>query len=203
MLYVDWAVQRARLRAETVALHDGAPGESQLPGRRGSAQVASRRELAAAFAARAAATTINEKGKALESLTRALFALEPALRVKQTRRRLGDEEIDFIVVNDCPSTFWSNLHSPLVLVECKNWSSRVGAREVRDFESKVRNHRAFVRLGFLIAANGYTSEAREAVKRLSRDDVAIILIALSEIEDFVRRKQKLTDWFEDLIAALI
>jgi hypothetical protein len=199
VLYVDGALQRARQRSSTPS-HDKTRHQSLLLGMPNSA---GRRELANAFAAQAAAKTINDKGKALESLTRALFALEPALRVKQTRRRLGDEEIDFIVVNDCPSAFWSSLRSPLLIVECKNWTSRVGAREVRDLDSKVRNHRAFVRLGFLIAANGYTSEAREAIKRLSRDDAAIILIALSEIEDFMRRKQRLTDWFEDLIAALI
>ncbi len=203
MLYVDWAVQGARPPAEIASPHDQTRLQPLPPRRRDTPLFSGRSKLASALAAQAAAVTTDEKGKALESLTQALFAMEPTLRVKQTRRRLGDEEIDFIVVNDCPSTFWSNLRSPLFLVECKNWSCRVGAREVRDLDSKLRNHRAFARLGFLIAANGFTSEAREAIKRLSRDDVAILLVALSDIQDFVRRKQRLTDWFEDLIAELL
>jgi hypothetical protein len=202
VLYVDWAVLRGRFgdwaRSDLAADHDEEPrGRQALP------NGDSRQELVAACAVRTAATTTNAKGKALEAVARALFALEPALRVKQVRRRLGDEEIDVVVLNDYPSAFWSSLRSPFLLVECKNWSSRVGAGEVRDFESKMRNHRAFVSLGFLVAANGFTSQARNALKRLSRDDVRLVLVGLSEIEDFALRDQRLTDWLEDLIAAFM
>jgi hypothetical protein len=79
----------------------------------------------------------------------------------------------------------------------------VGAPEIRDFESKVRNHRGFSRLGIFIAANGFTSEAEDVIKRLSRDETMIVLLALLQIEKFAQSDQELTEWLEDQIATLL
>ena len=59
----------------------------------------------------------------------------------------------------------------LLLVECKNWSTAVGAIHVREFASKLE-HRACA-FGILIAANGIAL----AVKGIS-----IIVITRAELE---------------------
>jgi len=149
------------------------------------------------------AITAKTKGESLEQLAQALFTLDPGFRIKNVRVDLGDEEIDLVIANDGPSGFWSNLQSPLFLVECKNWSREVGAREIRDFESKLRNHRGFARLGIFIVGNKYTSTAEDALKRLSRDETMIILLTVGEIEKFAGGEQPLREWLEDKIAALV
>jgi hypothetical protein len=164
---------------------------------------AARDALKSAIIAAKTATEATTKGESLENLAQALFSLDPGFRIKRVRANLGDEELDLIIANDGPSGFWSSLQSPLILVECKNWSGAVGAPEIRDFESKVRNHRGFSRLGIFIAANGFTSEAEDVIKRLSRDETMIVLLALLQIEKFAQSDQELTEWLEDQIATLL
>ena len=78
----------------------------------------------------------NKKGIALERLVTLIFStingFHPSHRV-QTET----EEIGVFVRNESLDAFWSKL-SPFILVECKNWSSKVGKDEVVLFRANSK-----------------------------------------------------------------
>lgn len=123
-----------------------------------------------------------QKGKYLEDLVESIFSAVTGLEVIEKRISTSDEEIDLIVKNGVTSTFWTALMSPIFLVECKNWSTKVGSSEIRDFEVKVVNHRKLAKIGFFVSFNGFTKEASNALKRASREDHHIVLIDKKDIE---------------------
>ena len=124
----------------------------------------------------ATAPDAQHKGEALERLMAAVFSLSPALQVVARNYSTDDEEIDLVVKNNVARPFWQGLGSALIFVECKNWTARVGAPEVRNFEVKLQNHQPVTRVGILVAPNGFTSEATNAVKRSSRDPYTLVLV---------------------------
>jgi hypothetical protein len=101
------------------------------------------------------AKTNEEKGKTLEELTAFLFNSIPFLKVKYRNLHTASSEIDLVVQ-------YEGWHKPTIfeefgryfLVECKNWQSSIGAKQVRDFKGKLEKTKT--RLGFLFARNGVT-----------------------------------------------
>jgi hypothetical protein len=96
-----------------------------------------------------------QKGRVLEEVVCAIFELVPGVEV--ARRNVlnvaGTEEVDILFWNmRLPHGFY-HLETPF-LVECKNWSEPVPAREVVNF-SHLLEMRA-CRDGILIAAGGIT-----------------------------------------------
>jgi restriction endonuclease Mrr len=140
-----------------------------------------------------------EKGEALESLMAAAFSLRPQLEVVERRYSTGDEEIDLIVKNNVARPFWQGLMSPLLFAECKNWTDPVGASEVRNFEGKLQNHAPLVKVGLLIAPGGFTSEARNAIKRGSRDDYSLALVERADLEQLANGAESVLDWLERVL----
>jgi hypothetical protein len=140
-----------------------------------------------------------EKGRALENLTEIVFSSIPGLEVIEKRVRTQDEEIDLQIKNDVAGTFWTSLTSPSFFVECKNWSGKVGASEVRDFEIKIMNHKKLVKVGFFISFNGFTKEVDNALKRASREDHHIVLIDSNDLYNLVNSKNSTMEWLEKLI----
>jgi hypothetical protein len=139
------------------------------------------------------------KGDVLEDLMRAAFSIKPDLQVVQSNYLTGDEEIDLIVKNNVARPFWQNLGSSLIFVECKNWSTTVGAGEVRNFEVKLQNHAPLVRIGVLVAPNGFTREAASATKRASRGSYILTLVDRTALERLAQEGNSVIDWLEDLL----
>lgn len=143
-----------------------------------------------------AAETPSAKDTSLESLVETLFAVGGQLEVQSKNLVTGDEELDLVLKNNVDRPFWIALNSPLILVECKNWSSSVGASHIRDFETKVRNHSPMVRVGFFVALNGFTSEAKNALKR-GREDHHIALIDRASIQAHLDLGGDVLKWLEE------
>lgn len=141
----------------------------------------------------------NEKGKVLEELMTAAFTSHPKLTVVEKRYSTGDEEIDLIVKNGLEGGFWTGLGSPLIFVECKNWTRNIGVRELRDFEVKLQNHYPLVKLGLLVAPGGFSRECAGELKRMSRDNYTIATVDLSDIRRFFDGDRPLPDWLETVI----
>jgi hypothetical protein len=152
-----------------------------------------------ALAELAAAQNSQAKGEALESLMAVVFSIKPHLEVAERNFRTGDEEIDVILKNNVPRPFWISLGSPLLFVECKNWSRPVGAPEIRNFAGKLGNHSPRTRVGIVVAPGGFTSEAREAVKRLSGQPHTLALVDGADLRELTDGGNSVLDWLESLL----
>jgi hypothetical protein len=139
------------------------------------------------FAQGDAAQTPQARGDALEDLIAYLFEQIPGVSIT-ARKALdpsGGQEIDI--------AFWNDSHPDglrlfdyVLLVECKNWSGRVGHAEVAVFADKLR--RRGRPLGVLVAANGITGDASELSRAHARishalgEGTEILVLTRSEIE---------------------
>lgn len=142
-----------------------------------------------------------EKGRSLEALMETIFANHPGFVVSNRAFNLGDEEIDLIVRNHVDDPFWQALHSPLILVECKNWTAPVGTKEVRDFETKLRDH-PLAQVGIFVALNGFTSEVKSALLRAEREGYHICTITRTQIECLVIEDMDVVEWLTVELSAL-
>jgi hypothetical protein len=148
------------------------------------------------------AATNDEKKKTLERLVRVVFERLSYLQVKYTDLRTASSEIDLIVENrGCAQHTLFDEFGRHFLVECKNWASPVGAKEVRDFVGKLLKTKQ--RLGVLATREGVTGAdsgadaLREiqfcfdalntAVLVLTEADL-IVLCAGAELHDLLDKK---------------
>lgn len=95
------------------------------------------------------------KGRLLEDLLELLLKQIPGF-VVSTRRRSLDEEFDLVVRNESPDPFWAK-DGQYFLVECKNWTSKVGPADLDRFVGKLERRHRRATLGFVVAPNGFTS----------------------------------------------
>jgi hypothetical protein len=110
--------------------------------------------------AAATATTTTHQGKALEDLICYVFGLVPGI-VNTARNKLNvfhTEEIDVAFFNKVEASQLSFLPN-IILVECKQWSSKVTSNEVNWFDSKIK-HRG-LDFGILVAVHGVTGNQPE------------------------------------------
>jgi len=111
------------------------------------------------------AETNKDKGESLEGLAQILIDMIEGLDVIEKNVNTETEEIDLLVKNESPLPFWMRLPNPF-LVECKNWSKPVGAKEIRDFKGKMDE----ISFRIMIAINGVTGKGeRDAAKGVIRD----------------------------------
>lgn len=128
-----------------------------------------------------------EMGKALEDLAALLFEGMPFLTVKYRNLQTSTSEIDLVVQNNGWNrrTIFDEF-GRYSLVECKNWSAKIGAKHIRDFVGKL--NKTQTKLGFFFARNGITGtrNGTDALREIhaSFDSEGIYVIVLSE-EDFI------------------
>ena len=112
-----------------------------------------------------AAETNKEKKDSLERLAEILVNMIEGLEVIDKDVNTKTEEIDHLVKNESKDQFWQRLPSPF-LIECKNWSNPVSAKEIRDFDGKMDE----ITFRIMIAINGITGRSeREDAKGVIRD----------------------------------
>jgi hypothetical protein len=127
-----------------------------------------------------AAETAAEKGTSLELLMEALFAQVPGFVVYQRNLRTETEEIDLVVVNDSPDPIYSRDGS-IILVECKNWTSKPGRPEFSLLESKIRNRHNRCTIAFFVSWSGFAETVPSEALRTSRDDYVIVCLTGADI----------------------
>ena len=143
-----------------------------------------------------------EKGRLLEQLVELLFTANGSLELADRNLKTSDEEIDLAIKNTVDRPFWQAFGSPLIFVECKNWTQPVGTAAIRDFEMKIQNHGNLVKLGFFVSLNGYTSEAKSEMKRIGRDRYHLVLLQRSDIEQYIESADDFFIWLESRIAKI-
>lgn len=163
----------------------------------------SSRRIALLFARGDAARTAFEKGKKLEELITYVFGSVPGVKFYKANvvNNPGSEEVDVAFFNNKSRVGFPFLEY-LLLVECKNWSTAVGAIHIREFATKLK-HRACA-YGILVAAHGITGNAQDrtaahdAIRMaLATEGISIVVITRAEIEawtnavdiiDLIKRK---------------
>lgn len=141
----------------------------------------------------------HKKGKLLEEFSKLFFSFEGGLIVDSVNFRTENEEIDLILKHKIDDPFWSQINSPFIFVECKNWSSKVGSDEVKLFKSKVTDHGNLTRIGILISVNGFTEGIDTEQIRVVKEDKILCAIEGKDIETFLNSKMSLTEFLEELI----
>lgn len=119
------------------------------------------------------ATDSTTKGSALENLLAFLLRAVPGFEVKQGVRTMT-EEIDVKVVNAHRDPRWRD--TPIILFECKNWSTTCGKNELVLFERKLENRRGRATLGFIVSWRGFAKTASHELLRGSRGNIQVAFL---------------------------
>lgn len=126
------------------------------------------------------------KGRRLEDLVVALIERELGLSVVKARARLAAEELDVIVENRLSHGFWRFAGSPLV-IECRNWSKKVGAAAVSGLSERLRSMGPDAKTGVLVCKYGITGdERRDAILKVREKRQVGQYIVVLDREDLNR-----------------
>jgi hypothetical protein len=146
-------------------------------------------------------TTKYGKGRKLEELLSIMINLSDDFHVARRNVRTKSEEIDLVVENVSRSAFFSQLRSPLILVECKNWTLKVGAKEVRDFAQKLQNRsKMLCNVGILVAISGLTKDAHEELLGYRGKDFLIVTIDGEDIARIIKSQMRFEEFLKDKIS---
>lgn len=141
-----------------------------------------------------------DKGRRLENLMANIFSGISGIDVVSMNLATETQELDIVLKNKINSPFFISLSSPFIFVECKNWSTKVGTKEARIFESKLRQSTNNANIGVFVAVNGVTRGFQDLINNLKRDKVNIVLITNKDINDLILDQDfEIETWFEDLI----
>jgi ActR/RegA family two-component response regulator len=119
-------------------------------------------------------TDRNRRGVLLEELVKLLFRATPGFERVETRLDNGVEEIDIVVENHSDVAPWKNDGASYLLGECKNWSSKCGSSEFRNFYDKLTTKHGRAQTGFFFAPGGFT-EAFHKARTQRRDNPALVI----------------------------
>jgi hypothetical protein len=136
-----------------------------------------------------------EKGSALEALMEVLFSQVPGLVVSDRDLHTKTEELDLVVLNGSQDPVFSKDKS-IILVECKNWTEKVGRPEFSGLEIKMHNRYNRCNLAFFISWSGFTEKAWRETLRLSRGGYVIVCLSGADI-----RRAALAGNFPDFLRA--
>jgi len=116
------------------------------------------------------------KGRLLETAIGLAQSQVPGWRVYERNLRTANEELDVVVENNSARAPWNG--SPYIVSECKNWSEPVGRPEYDSLHMKLKERGGFARLGFALAAVGFTGGFYERAKSFGTHDISIVPISI-------------------------
>ena len=141
-----------------------------------------------------------EKGRALESLAKALF--EPCFDA-DSNLRSETGEVDLWLERNTTAPFWTD-YGAIAIAECKNRSEDypVTSSEVSVLTSKCI--KASARLGFFVSLGPFTRDALtqirdQNVQRRDANSPLIVPVRHKNIEGLIRSKEKTEDWLRTLV----
>jgi len=140
------------------------------------------------------------KGAILEELVSRLLSNIDGFTVKE-RVRTETEEIDLVIRNQSNNITWAR-ESALILVECKNWSTKIGKNEFVVFRSKINNRNSRAKIGILVSWNGFSSTVSLEDMRNCKDDIVIIKLDKNNIKDMIadgNYLKQLTEFYFDAL----
>jgi hypothetical protein len=142
-----------------------------------------------------------DKGGMLEEFLRTLFDVAEGLEIVGKNIRTEDQELDLVLKNGVQRHFRTTLASPLILVECKNWSTPVATAEARVFERKLRQAGPRCALGLFLTLHGVTRPFLGHLNAIRRDGIYGIVITGEQIGQLLLSAEfDAVSWLEGLIA---
>ncbi|HBZ67616.1 MAG TPA: hypothetical protein DEO70_12330 [Bacteroidales bacterium] len=142
----------------------------------------------ALLAAVDAAVTPNQKGDRFEELCEYLLTKLTGVNIEARDPLMASEELDLVLWNAQTEEVLKPFDNT-ILVECKNWSSAVGAPAFDSFISKMR--RRSLKTGIFIAANGVTGDflngngndgAIDIIKSSLAEGIRVIIINRTDMD---------------------
>lgn len=121
----------------------------------------------------------NVKGRLLEELMHKFFSFVDGFKIIE-RLKTQTEEIDLVILNKSSVPLWQK-ESALILVECKNWSSKCGKNELVVFKEKIINRKGRAKIGFFVSWNGFAGTFTKEDLRSSQGNILIIPVTGKEI----------------------
>jgi hypothetical protein len=144
--------------------------------------------------------TTQEKGKILENLISTWITSDDNFCVKTVNSRTESEEIDIIVENKAKTDFLKQLQSPLILVECKNWSDKVGSKEIRDFAQKIQNRPRFLcKVGLIITTSQFTRDSEKEIIGYRGKDFLIVTADRPHLQEAITKGTTFSEFFREQI----
>ena len=134
--------------------------------------------------AEARRTTGVARGERLEEALALGCSQVPGWRVRDTRLRTENEELDIVVANSSARAPWNG--SAYVLFEAKNWSTNVDRAEYDSFHMKVVERGGACRIGFFVAAAGFSSGFYKRAEHFGTQGVSIVPMSVPWLEGRVR-----------------
>jgi hypothetical protein len=116
------------------------------------------------------------KGKMFEEFFESLMFREPDFEMidKHSRSEIG--EVDYAYqckVRD--NILWEN--SPIICIECKNWSGTIGSENVDHFINLVREKSPFSSCGVYVTSSSFSPQAKTSMRDARvRDKITIVPI---------------------------
>jgi hypothetical protein len=131
------------------------------------------------------AKTAAEKGTALENLMVELFSTIRGFRM-DSRLKTKTEELDIFIENgsDEPGL---RTEGNVILVECKNCSTKCSKDDYVVFYQKMVNRRRRCTLGFLVSWKGFAKTIPLEALRTSRDEPLVILLDGQQIAEAIKQ----------------
>lgn len=143
----------------------------------------------------------DDPGLVLEELAK-LFLGSPYLILNCTRRRCeaGEIDLDFTVKKFETTLFYE--FSYLLIVECKNWSKKAGAPELRVFCSKVRDVGANV--GIIFSKKGITRDAKRIIRDAClQDQIVVLVFDINDLDQVINSSKCLYETLNKKYLAVI
>jgi len=128
------------------------------------------------------AKSSDDKGVSLETLMVALFEQVPGFSVWKRNVRSKTEEIDLAILNGSQDPIFSK-EGPIILVECKNWTAKVGRPEFSILEGKMRNRRGRCSVAFLISWSGFAETTWCESLRSSRESRTVVCLTGHDVRN--------------------
>jgi CheY-like chemotaxis protein len=150
---------------------------------------ADRTQARALWAQARSETNPQRKGRLLEDLLELLIKSVPGFFA--TPRRVGlDEEFDLVVrIEGTADSFWQQ-EGQYLIVECKNWSRPCDPKELDRFAAKLERRFGRARLGFFVAAGGFTEGFRTTLATMRRGSILVVPIDCDDLERLVEAESR-------------
>lgn len=140
-----------------------------------------------------------KKGALLEELMLVLWRSIPGFEQTVRNRQSPDEEIDLVIINQSDDAFWKR-ESQLIVVECKNRSTKAKPIEIDRFLQVISRRQGRCKLGFFVSLEGFTAGVDSTLAANRKEDKVVVLLARAELQSLVlagspdQRNQLLKDF---------